>query len=89
MATGSAPLDKEVLAFLKVCFACPIIEGYGLTEVSAAATCTDIADPNLSHVGGPIKCNKLRLRDVPDMNYFSTDKPYPRGEIQMLGPNVF
>lgn len=29
MATGSAPISVEVLNFLKVCFCCPIIEGYG------------------------------------------------------------
>lgn len=89
MATGSAPIDKEVLAFLKVAFAVPIIEGYGLSETAAAATSTAYEDPVLSHVGGPMRCNKLRLRDVPEMNYFSTDKPYPRGEVQMMGSNVF
>ena len=29
MATGSAPIAVEVLNVLKVCFCCPIIEGYG------------------------------------------------------------
>lgn len=89
MVTGSAPIDMEVLSFLKICFCCPILEGYGLTETSAAATSTAPEDPVLGHVGGPIRCNKIRLRDVPEMQYFATDKPYPRGEVQMKGPNVF
>jgi len=89
MVTGSAPIKQDVLAFLKVCFACPILEGYGLSETSAAASATAPADPNLGHVGGPIRCCKMRLKDVPEMNYFSTDSPFPRGEVQMKGPNVF
>jgi long-chain acyl-CoA synthetase len=81
MATGSAPIDVDVLDFLKICFGCPIIEGYGLTETAGACTFTKTIDPLGGHVGGPLKCSKLRLRDVPEMGYLHTDKPYPRGEV--------
>jgi long-chain acyl-CoA synthetase len=32
MITGSAPIDGEVLSFLKVCIGAPMTEGYGLSE---------------------------------------------------------
>ena len=89
MATGSAPIDKGVLDFLKVSFSCPIIEGYGLTESATGGCTTKPEDPVAGHVGGPREGCKLRLRDVPDMEYLSTDKPYPRGEICMKGPALF
>lgn len=89
MITGSAPIDLEVLNYLKVCFCVPIQEGYGLTESSAAATVTKINDPNSGHVGGPVQTLRIRLKDVPEMNYTALDKPYPRGEVCMKGPSIF
>mmetsp|Transcript_34378 Transcript_34378/g.24872 ORF Transcript_34378/g.24872 Transcript_34378/m.24872 type:complete len:137 (+) Transcript_34378:1218-1628(+) len=89
MITASAPIDAAVLEFLKVVFAAPILEGYGLTESGGGSTVT-LAEDNVSgHVGGPNKITKLRLRDVPDMNYFSTDKPYPRGEVCIKTAGIF
>lgn len=29
ITTGAAPIEAETLDFLKICFCCPIIEGYG------------------------------------------------------------
>ena len=66
-----------------------MLEGYGLSETSGAISATYSNDPLIGHVGGPVKCCKFRLRDIPEMQYFSTDKPYPRGEICMKGPPVF
>lgn len=54
MVTGSAPISGEVLDFLKVCFCCPIIEGYGMTETSGGASGTFASDEKSSHVGGPL-----------------------------------
>jgi len=89
MVTGSAPIEKSVMDFLKICFCCPILEGYGLTESSAASCIMDMDDTVTGHVGGPVEAVKLRLKDLPEMNYMSSDKPYPRGECCMKGPSIF
>jgi long-chain acyl-CoA synthetase len=83
--TGSAPISKEVLDFLKICFSCDILEGYGQTELTGGCTVTGTGDKFTGHVGGVIKSFYLKLQDVPEMNYLSTDmrngKNFPRGEI--------
>ena len=48
-----------------------------------------VEDPNAGHVGGPISNLRIRLKDVPEMQYLSSDKPYPRGEVCMKGPSIF
>jgi long-chain acyl-CoA synthetase len=91
---GGAPLAPEIGDFLKVCFCCPIGEGYGLTESSACGTIQLAEDFHSGRVGGPIPCVELKFLDVPEMNYLSTDKndkgeATPRGEICLRGPNIF
>jgi len=92
--TGSAPIAVPVLQFLRICFSCNVVEGYGQTEASAACSLTNRQDVNASgHVGSPLACNEIKLVDVPEMNYRSTDTvkgvPYPRGEVWVRGANVF
>jgi len=94
MMTGSAPISSTTLNFLKVCFSCPILEGYGQTESCAACTITAIADYSGGNVGGPITSAEIKLVDAPLLNYLSTDKdeegnPTPRGEICIRGPLLF
>ena len=80
MVTGSAPISAEVLNTLKVCFCAPILEGYGQTESSAASCITSAYDSAAGHVGGPLSCIRIKLRDIPEMQYLSTDEN-PRGEV--------
>lgn len=86
MLSGSAPISSEVRKFMKLCFACPFSEGYGQTEGLGGQFLTNQDDPEMGHVGGPLPHVEFKLRDVPEMNYFATDKdengnPTPRGEI--------
>lgn len=91
--SGSAPINTDVLNFLKIAFCCPVIEAYGLTESTAAATATRMEDPESGHVGGPIHCVEIKLVDVPDSNYTSkaideSGKAAPAGEVCLRGPTI-
>lgn len=87
MITGSAPIGGDVLTFLRVVFCCEILEGYGQTECAAGSTITFPGDHSVGQVGAPLVCNEIKLVDVPEMSYFSTDNP-PRGEVWIRGHNV-
>ena len=87
MLTGSAPISSDVLDFLKICFCCPIYEGYGMTETSAGSVLTKGEDPLSGHVGGPMSNVKVRLRDIPEMGYLHTNDP-PQGEVCFWGPSI-
>ncbi|KAI9265933.1 hypothetical protein BY458DRAFT_457727 [Sporodiniella umbellata] len=86
--TGSAPIGRDVLQFLRVAFCCEVREGYGATETCAASIIHRPKEFLAGHVGGPFICNEVKLVDVPEMDYLSTD-PQPRGEICIRGPNIF
>jgi long-chain acyl-CoA synthetase len=87
MLSGGAPLSPETRSFVTRCFNIPIIEGYGLTETTGPA-CISSPDEKELCVGAPIGSVEIKLVDVPEMNYASTDRPNPRGEILIRGPSV-
>ncbi|KAH9946225.1 acetyl-CoA synthetase-like protein [Epithele typhae] len=90
IATGSAPISANVMEFLKVGLLCQILEGYGMTENCAAFVKTSFGDPWASGTTGSIMSNtELKFVDVPSMGYSADDKPFPRGEICMRGPQRF
>lgn len=89
MGSGASPLSPDIMDFLRVCFGCSVIEGYGMTETSCVITIMDDGDNLSGHVGSPSPACEVKLADVPEMNYTSDDQPHPRGEICVRGPIVF
>ncbi|PVV04097.1 hypothetical protein BB560_001419 [Smittium megazygosporum] len=89
IVTGSAPLEPHVNDFLRVAFISDVMDGYGMTENAASISCQGIGDVSSGNSGIPYSHLQVRLRDVPDMQYFVTDKPHPRGEIVVKGPTLF
>uniref|UniRef100_A0A8U7NN30 Arachidonate--CoA ligase n=1 Tax=Corvus moneduloides TaxID=1196302 RepID=A0A8U7NN30_CORMO len=63
-----------------------VYEGYGQTECTAGCTFTTPGDWTSGHVGAPLPCNLIRLKDVEELNYFASKG---EGEICVKGPNVF
>ncbi|KAJ3684394.1 hypothetical protein LUZ61_013558 [Rhynchospora tenuis] len=89
MSSGASPLSPDVMEFLRICFGCEILEGYGMTETSCVISVMDIGDKLIGHVGSPNPSIEIKLVDVPEMNYTSDDVPHPRGEICVRGHSVF
>jgi len=86
--SGSAPLSPNVHDFLRVCFCCPVIQGYGLTETTAVLTMQDPNDVTSGHVGMPSVVVEVKLVDVPEMGYTSSTTPQ-RGEVCARGHSLF
>ena len=95
MLIGSAPMDSYILNFLRCTLSCEIVEGYGQTEDAAGILLTRTYDPVAGHLGGPGYSAELKLIDVPELEYKSTDvdpetkKWRPRGELCVRGPVLF
>ncbi|KAK4810198.1 hypothetical protein QYF61_010971 [Mycteria americana] len=88
MLSGGAPLSPQTQRFMNICFCCPVGQGYGLTETCGAGTITEVADYSTGRVGAPLICCEIKLRDWQEGGYTNKDKPNPRGEIIIGGPNV-
>jgi long-chain acyl-CoA synthetase len=86
--SGSAPMNPSTLDFMRICFSCPFIEGYGQTEICATGTTTSTDDIWPGSVGAPFPCIEIKLVDVPELGYLSTDQPFPRGEVCFRGACV-
>lgn len=88
MAVGGAPLGPETHEFINACLDIEVLQGYGLTEVAAAGTLMGLTELSSGRVGAPLGGVSIKLIDWDEGNYRVTDKPNPRGEILIAGPNV-
>jgi len=99
--SGGGPLNSEVQVFIRTCFGCPLIQGYGLTETCAGATIQSIEDLRSGIAGVPIPSVEAKVVSTPEINdkngvpYLSTDTRdsagnivHGRGEILVRGNNI-
>jgi fatty acid CoA ligase FadD9 len=70
--TGSAPISPELRAWVEQFLDIHLIEGYGSTEDGIVLVDGQIRRPPVID---------YQLADVPDLGYFATDRPHPRGEL--------
>ncbi|WP_431956854.1 carboxylic acid reductase [Nocardia lijiangensis] len=70
---GSAPLAAEMKTFMESVLDLDLHDGYGSTEAGGGLVIDSVVrrPPVLDY----------KLLDVPELGYFHTDSPYPRGEL--------
>ncbi len=76
---GSAPLAPELRQFMEDCLGFRMDDNYGCTELSGVTRNNRIARPPVID---------YKLDDVPELGYFKTDKPYPRGELWVKSTSI-
>lgn len=86
--SGAAPISTEVLDFLRICFGCLVLEGYGSSEALCIASSIP-GDLKGGALGPPYPTGEVKLVSIPEMGYTANDFPYPRGEICVRGPITF
>mmetsp|Transcript_7721 Transcript_7721/g.21906 ORF Transcript_7721/g.21906 Transcript_7721/m.21906 type:complete len:711 (+) Transcript_7721:62-2194(+) len=88
MVSGGAPLLPDTHDFLRVCFGCHVLQGYGLTETAGGAAVMYQDDLSTGTCGPPTPASAIKLIDAKEMGYSLKDKPNPRGEVVVVGKNV-
>ncbi|KAJ3244127.1 long-chain fatty acid-CoA ligase [Chytriomyces hyalinus] len=86
--SGGAPMPKSTQQFLNVTTT-KVVSGYGMTECTAVLALQEVSESfRLGVTGAPVTSVEIKLADVPDAGYLSTNKPRPQGEIWVRGPSV-
>jgi len=78
--TGSAPTSPELKAWIESLLEMHLVDGYGSTEAGMVLLDGEIQRPPVID---------YKLADVPDLGYFATDRPHPRGELLLKTENLF
>jgi len=99
--SGGGPLNSEVQDFIRTCFGCDMVQGYGLTETNAIATGQALDDLRSGVAGVPLASVEIKLVSVSDIKdkggspYLSSDtfdvngnKVFGRGEVLVRGTSV-
>jgi len=89
MLSGSAALKSNIMQNLKVMVGCPFVQGYGQTEGGGTAFLNSIYDTMPGTIGGIENTAELKLVDLPEFNYHSTDVNPETGALEPKGEVCF
>ena len=78
--TSSAPISPELRAWVEAFLDMHLMEGYGPTEAGPILVDGGVQRPAVTD---------YKLADVPELGYFHTDRPHPRGELLVKTQNMF
>ncbi|HEX5368324.1 MAG TPA: AMP-binding protein, partial [Dehalococcoidia bacterium] len=78
--TGSAPISSELAAWAERLISTHLMNAFGATESGAVIIDGKVQRANVID---------YKLVDVPELGYFSTDKPHPRGELLLKSRTMF
>lgn len=78
--TGSAPIAPELKTWVETFLDMHLVEGYGSTEAGAVFVDGVVRRPPVI---------EYKLVDVPELGYFGTDLPHPRGELLVKSTQLF
>nr|BFD86792.1 thioester reductase domain-containing protein [Streptomyces sp. Xyl84] len=78
-SNSSAPLSAGLTEFTESLLGIPLHNVYGSTEAAGISVDGELLRPPVTD---------YRLADVPELGYFSTDTPYPRGELLLKSDSV-
>ena len=78
--SSTAPLAAEMKTFIETSLEVHLFDGYGLTELLMVTKDGMMARPPVID---------YKLVDVPELGYFHTDKPHPRGELLVKSAAAF
>lgn len=78
--TGSAPISADMKTFVESLLDLHLIDGYGSTEAGAVFVDGLVQRPPVID---------YKLVDVPELGYFRTDRPHPRGELLVKSDTMF
>ncbi|MFE9611056.1 carboxylic acid reductase [Streptomyces sp. NPDC006012] len=71
-SNSSAPLSAELTEFIEALLGIPLHIVYGSTEAAGISVDGELLRPPVTD---------YKLADVPELGYFRTDTPHPRGEL--------
>ena len=88
IVSGGAPILPEIYDFLAAAITPNIVNGYGLTEVAASVSVSEIITTNGLDIGAVSLTSQVKLRKVDGLMYDPRGTPMC-GEVLIKGPHVF